>query len=303
MKRRARVIHLARNVDNHRLIEPADRPAILPHARLPVNMREHVALVVLRELRRNPVEEIGHVERTLFVLLLHVVLVERQNLLLHEIGRGIVLALQESGNNLRHAAHKHVLPERLQNDLMKRSHGLSFPEVITQDRESHPIVLRPQKLLKVHRQDFKRIFFRRNKDILAFLSNSSQRSRLKKIVAPVFQERLQRLPRRREELDFIEDDERFPGKKLRAVFELQLHEKRIEVAQALDEEIFNRGIDIIETDEDVRVVRFPPELLRKRRFPDATRSLEKKRVLWRERFLPVKHFAIDFSLKHPFHLS
>ena len=63
---------------------------------------------MLREFGRNAIEKISDIFGALFVLLGHVVFVEREDLLFNKVGCRKIFLRHEGRNDLRHSADEHV---------------------------------------------------------------------------------------------------------------------------------------------------------------------------------------------------
>lgn len=82
------------------------------------------------------------------------------------------------------------------------------------------------------------------------------------------------------------------------VFELKLSKETIQIAQPIDEQVFDDLISLVKANQNVAFVCFAPQLFRKRRFAYTPSSFEKQSVVRSVLFLPFEHFLKNFSLKH-----
>ena len=70
------------------------------------------------------------------------------------------------------------------------------------------------------------------------------------------------------------------------VFELKLSKETIQIAQPIDEQVFDDLISLVKANQNVAFVCFAPQLFRKRRFAYTPSSFEKQSVVRSVLFLP-----------------
>ena len=126
----------------------------------------------------------------------------------------------------------------------------------TNQRDGHSVALCPKEFLKVHRQHFQRVLFRRNQNFLAALCDGCERSSFQNVVTPVLQQGFHGLARLRKQLNLVEDDQRFAFVQIRSVEQLKNRVEIIQVSKTVDEQVFDIVTRLIKTNQDVSLIRF-----------------------------------------------
>ena len=133
---------------------------------------------------------------------------------------------------------------------------------------------------------------------LCFVSSYRQAIRFPSSRSVRLPKAFESLPSLWKKLNFVQDDERLSTIQLRLVLKLKLSKEAIQIAQTVDKQIFDNLVCLVKTNQDVALVGFASQLLRKRCLAYTSGTFEEQGVVRRVLLLSLEHFLENFSLEY-----
>ena len=230
-------------------------------------------------------------------MLVDVLSVQFEDPPLRPVRRAKVVRGHELQHGLRHAAHRHVFPERVHRlAVQEPSQRLHPLEMAAYHGHRGLIALRPQELLEIHREHLDAILLRWNHDVPGAFVDGDERPRFKVVVPAVRDQRLDRLTGTRELLHLVKDEQCVPLMKRHAVTARKFQEERVKMLQIMAEHVFDIIIDLAEIYQDIALIFALGKLLRDVALADTARAVDQQGAPPGVLLLPFKQPIVDFSL-------
>lgn len=277
-------------VGNHRIAQPEESVLIHREGGITLDVGELHALLMLREERRDLIEDGRDPRAILDVCFADIVAVQREDITLFFIRRGKApIVFQILRHRHRHTADQYILLEEHHRLMVQIVFKRLFLFEAGFDIVEHFLFAeRPTELHEVHRIHPLLALLRGDGDVLDILFDGDQRTGLKIVIASVLDQLLDRLARLGILLYLIENDQRLVRIERLVVLGRQDHEESVEIVQILFECVLHHLTDVVEVDQQITLVFFLAEFFHDGGLADPSRTFDHKRLLTGRFLFPLQ---------------